>query len=64
MSLWGNKFKKVDIYNQVGLSAINSTFILATGSLLPCIILHLAMNLPTIMYLFRCNTYHNERRLA
>lgn len=59
---WGRAFTNKDYVNQLVFGLISAAIFIFSGSILPCILLHLLFNSPTIIGAIRCYDRHYLRK--
>ena len=59
---WGSRFSKSDLITQLLIGFASTILFIYSGSILPCIFLHLLMNTPEIIKNLRCFQRHYIRK--
>ncbi len=60
--LWGAKFSFKDIVTQISIGFLNGIIFLFCDSVIPCIVLHLLLNTPNIVYEIKCYNRHFKNK--
>jgi len=59
---WGKNFTRKDYINQAIFGAVNAILFIISDSIVPCILLHLLANSPTVAETVRCYGRHYLRK--